>query len=533
MTHDTTSKTVVSALAHAAASHRKTAYIDQGVVYSWQQVDQMATQLAQRLRALGLRQGDRIGIILPNSIEWVVTYFAAAKMGAVVVGLSVRYRDSELDFMLSDSRVSLVLAPRVFSDFDYERYLGAARTRVPTLRHALFVDAAGAMREDSFPALLDAAERAVDAEPGAAANAVPAPDDLLMIIYTSGTTGRPKAAGLTHRSQLASARAQCAHTRLVADDLVQLAMPLNHVGGITCGVLSMLLAGAACELVPAFNPEVVLTMTRQHPPTMLVGVPTMLTLLLMQPTLTEADFSRLRLIIVGGSNVEPALLTRLQTTFPSATIMNLYGLSESSGAIVMTPWQASPKALLQSIGTPLDGAELRVVAPDGRAVASPEIGELWFRGAGVIDAYVGTERDTSAFDADGWLHTGDLGYVDEQGLVHLMGRQKDMFIQGGFNVYPAEVEGVISAHPGVTMAAGIGVPDPVLGEVGRYYVVPRPDVALTESELQVWCRERLADYKVPRQIVIRQQLPLTPAGKIHKAVLRDEAASQAPAAGVA
>jgi fatty-acyl-CoA synthase len=294
------------------------AYIDQGRSYSWQQVDVMASAWAAHLSSLGLRPGERIGIILPNGLPWVLSYLAAAKTGLVVVGLSVRYRDAELDFMLQDSQVKAVLAPREFAGFDYQNYLAQARRRFAALEHLLWVD-------EGFEQALQSGAKVLHEGTG------PAPDDLLMIIYTSGTTGRPKAAGLTHRSQLGSALAQHAHVRAVADDMVQLAMPLNHVGGITCGVLTMLLAGGCCELVPMFSPEAVWKMAQKHPPTWLVGVPTMLTLLLMHPLLAEVDMSRLRLIVVGGSNVEPVLLQRLQQQFPGVSIMNLYGLSETSG----------------------------------------------------------------------------------------------------------------------------------------------------------------------------------------------------------
>ncbi|MEG0936617.1 MAG: class I adenylate-forming enzyme family protein [Comamonas sp.] len=505
----TTPETVAQALAQTVAAYPdKTAYIDQGRSYSWQQVDAMAEAWAHSLFAQGLRRGDRIGIILPNGLPWILTYLAAAKMGAVVVGLSVRYRSTELDFMLQDSAIKAVLAPREMAGFDYVAYLDQARQRFESLQHLLWVDAG---LEQQLQATHESSGYGEGAQP----------DDLLMIIYTSGTTGRPKAAGLTHRSQLGSALAQCSHVCASADDLVQLAMPLNHVGGITCGLLTMLLAGGTCELVPMFSPEVVLQMAQRHPPTWLVGVPTMLTLLLMHPLLPETDLSQLRLIVVGGSNVEPALLSRIQQLFPGVAIMNLYGLSETSGAIVMTPWQASQEALLQSIGKPLAGAEMRVAGVDGAALPPGEVGELWFRGAGVIERYVGQQQDANAF-AGGWLHSGDLGFVDEQGLIYLKGRQKDMFIQGGFNVYPSEVEAVIASYPGVMMVAGIGVADPVLGEVGRYYVVGRPGVVLKEAELLAHCSQHLADYKVPRQLVLRAELPLTPAGKIQKALLRAE-----------
>jgi len=220
--------------------------------------------------------------------------------------------------------------------------------------------------------------------------------------------------------------------------------------------------------------------------------------------------------------VESGLLEQLQRRMPRARIMNLYGLSESSGALVMTPNECDRDHLMHSIGKPLAGAELRVVRRDGVEAAVGEVGELWFRGAGVIPGYIGAAAGADAFDADGWLHTGDLGEVDAQGFIRLRGRAKDMYIQGGYNVYPAEIEDFIGRHPKVLMVAGIGVPDPVLGEIGRYYIVPRPGVELTEREILEHCAGHLADYKIPRQVVLRAELPLTPAGKIQKAALRAE-----------
>ena len=348
------------------------------------------------------------------------------------------------------------------------------------------------------------------------------PGDLVMIIYTSGTTGRPKGAGLTHRSLLASARAQQLHTRVDTGDLTQLGSPLNHVGGITCGVMTFMLGGGTIELVPEFKADIVLDMMLQRPPTLVGGVPTMLTLLLMNARSEHVDLGRVRLVTIGGSNVESALMEQVQQRMPGATIMNLYGLSEASGALVMSPWGATGQELLETIGKPLPGVEVRVRSLDGGIADTSEVGELCFRGAGVIDDYVGQARGNDAFEG-GWLHTGDLGYVDAKGFITLKGRRKDMYIQGGFNVYPAEIENVIARHPKVAMVAGIGVPDAMFGEVGRYYIVPRPDSQLTEDELRQYCREHIADYKVPRQIVLRDTLPLTPAGKIHKAALRGEA----------
>jgi fatty-acyl-CoA synthase len=235
------------------------------------------------------------------------------------------------------------------------------------------------------------------------------------------------------------------------------------------------------------------------------------------------DLSGVRLVITGGANADGELLSRLMAAMPRAAVMNLYGMSESSGALVMTPWDAGRAAVLSSIGRPLPGAEMRVVGSSGADVPAGEVGELWFRGLGVVKGYLGREATEGSFGSDGWLRTGDMGRIDESGFIHLRGRKKDMYIQGGFNVYPAEVENFIASHPHVLMVAGIGVPDPVMGEVGRYYVVLRAGAALTAEDLRTYCAQHLADYKVPRQIVFRDQLPLTTTGKVLKAALRDTA----------
>ncbi|MDF3835255.1 AMP-binding protein [Cupriavidus basilensis] len=527
MTTNPPPATIGAALRQASRQWgQRAAYLCGQQAHRYAEVEAASAQLACGLLGLGLKRGDRIGVIGLNQIEWLQLFYAATRIGVAVVGLSVRYRDNEIEHMLNDSAAKAVFTVPESDGFDFLAMLERLAPRTPGLRHVVRIDAplppdmsSPATGLPRFSALAATARetKALDA-----AEAMVGPDDLAMVIYTSGTTGRPKGAGLTHRSMLASALAQSRHVRTTGADHIQLALPFNHVGGITCGVLNFLLGGGTCELVPAFKADLVLAMMRRHPPTIFSGVPTMATLLLMHPDSARVDFSSVRLVIVGGATGDAALLEQLQARMPQATVMNLYGLSESSGAIVMTPWGAERQDLMQSIGRVLDGAAVRVVTPAGESAAAGEIGELWFRGAGVCPGYVGGAAGADGFDAQGWLHSGDLGYVDERGYIHLKGRKKDMYIQGGFNVYPAEIEGVIARHPAVMMVAGIGVPDPVMGEIGRYYIVPKPGSQVTEPEIRAYCAARLADYKVPRQVVLRDALPLTPAGKIHKAALRAE-----------
>lgn len=493
------------------------AYIDNGTRYQISQVDTVTDQIAAGLLGLGLSRGDRLAIVGLNQIEWLQVFYAAARIGVAVVAMSVRHRDSEFKTMLGDSRVSAVATLRRCDGFDFVSLIEELRPELPNLRHVIGIDGAA-------PGTIDLASlacTAVDREALDYAASLVSPDDLAMVIYTSGTTGRPKGAALTHRTMLMAAHSQAEHIRASPSDVVQLAMPFNHVGGITCGVLTMLIGGGVCELVPAFKADTVLSMMAKSPPTIVIGVPTMLTLLHMSLETIPVDLSSVRLVITGGSNADSTLLAKLRDKLPGATVMNLYGLSEASGALAMTPWEATSQELTDSIGRPLPGVQMRVVDADDRDVAPGAVGELLFRGLGVVASYIGG-APADSFAAGGWLRTGDLAYVDPSGLLHLRGRKKEMYIQGGFNIYPVEVEGLISKHPKVLMVAGIGVPDPVLGEVGRFYVVPKPGCDVSEQDIRTYCGAHLADYKIPRQIVIRASLPLTLAGKIHKAALRDE-----------
>ncbi|SCK25878.1 fatty-acyl-CoA synthase [Variovorax sp. HW608] len=510
--------TLYAALQDAAQRYPGVAaYIDSDQAHRFAEMQAAADLLATAMLRLGLSRGDRIAILAYNQIEWLQLFFAAARIGVAVVALSPRYRDAEIEYMLADSRVRAVFTMSRAEDFDYLAMFEHLSARLSELRDVIAI---GGVRFRELAAVAPDPFRLASAAQDVS------PDDLAMVIYTSGTTGRPKGCALTHASLLASARAQARHTRIQPGELLQLSNPLNHVGGITCGVLSQMVAGGSCELVPVFKAKTVLDMIRRRPPAILVGVPTMMTLLLTHPEAPQIDLNTVRLIITGGSNVDQTLLSHLRQRMPRATVMNLYGLSEASGALVMTPWACSDRNLMETIGTALQGAEVRITDPGGRALSPGQIGELQFRGLGVVRDYIGAASNPDAF-AGGWLRTGDLGSMDERGYITLKGRMKDMYIQGGFNVYPAEVEALIATHPNVLMVAGIGIPDPVLGEVGRYFVIPKEGCQLDAAEIVAWCTGKIADYKLPRQVELRTQLPLTPAGKIHKAQLRAETAQSA------
>ena len=512
--------TVGQALSEAVRlSPEGVGFVFQGREITFSEMDERSDRVACGLLGLGIQKGDRIGIVGLNQPEWLYLYFAAAKIGAVIVGLSVRYRDTEFEYILNHSQTRMVATLKAIPGMDYSDFFSGFRPKIPSVEHFAFIGGEGFSGSTTLDALL-----AAEADTGALENAKAAvtPDDLVMIIYTSGTTGKPKGAAISHKSQLASARAQGEHTRISPADVVPQALPFNHVGGITCGILTTLLGRGKSILIPMFDPAQVIELAATNGATIMPGVPTMHTLVLMNEAIAAWDTSRIRIVITGGSNAEPALLEKLYKTFPNATVMNLYGLSESSGAVVLSPWDSDFDTTVKSIGKPIGDFQVRVVDDEGNELPRGETGELCFKGDAVVASYFRGEAETAAAFADGWLKTGDMGYLDENGYIVLMGRKKEMFLQGGFNVYPVEVENLLTRHPKVLMAAGIGVPDPVLGEVGRYYIVPAPNADPTVDEIIAYCKEHLADYKVPKQVVFRDELPLTPVGKIMKSVLKKE-----------
>ena len=516
--------TIGEALHAAARAHpTRRGWACSGEEITFAQMHERTRRLATGLLSLGIGRGDRIALNAPNVTAWVEVYLAAASIGAVVVGLNVRYRSSELAHILEQSGASAVVTVPELGDTDYVKLIGGLG--IESLRHVVTIGAGGDLTLDEL--------RAHEPDEGrfaAAAEAV-SPDDPVMIIYTSGTTGQPKGATLTHRSQLAAARAQVEHCRMDADDVLPVALPLNHVGGITCGVMTCLLARACCVLIPAFGKAAIHDAFERFRPTIWMGVPTMHTVLLGGAQFSGLDTASVRLVISGGANADPALLERLQSGFPNATVMNLYGASETSGATVMSPWDSDFDSTVRSVGRAIGDARIKIVDRRGQPLPAGESGEVCIAAASLAHGYHEMPEATAMAFRDGWFHTGDLGSLDDRGYLTLRGRTKELFIQGGYNVYPVEVENVLLAHPAVQICAGIGVPDRVLGETGRYYVVAAAESPPTADELIEHCRQRLADYKVPREIVFRTQLPLTPTGKVRKAVLMEEARAD-PAAGV-
>lgn len=513
------SRTIGAKIKEAVQRHPDKIFLYEGDrTLTFKQLDEMTDRIASGLLNQGLKRGDHIALLMLNQIEWILTFFAAAKIGVGVVALSPRYRETELSYMLNHSEAKAVVSISQFADFNYATMFENLRKKLNTVESYYFFGE-GFEGSLSYEKLLDSANVDTLAE----AKEKVEEDDLSIMIFTSGTTGKPKGVIITHKSILASADAQAKHFQVTERDLAIGSLPFNHVGGVTCTIMVALLTCSSITLVPFFNPKHVLSSIERYKATILGAVPTMYLMLFAEDKAMDTNYDSLRLAIIGGSNVEPDLADKINTIIRNASLVNLYGLSESSGACVLSKPSDSLTKVQTTIGVPIGDFEMKVVDTDRNPLPVGEAGELAIRGDCVAKGYYRDKKKTrETFTEEGWLFTGDIVQQDEEGYLSYKGRLQEMFIQGGFNVYPIEVENVITTNDKVQMAAGFGIPDQFLGEIGIYYVVPAAGEKITPEEVIAYCENRLADYKVPRQVIIADSLPMTPAGKINKSQLKKD-----------
>lgn len=511
--------TVPSVLDHRATATPDSPFIEfNGESISYSELSIRVDRVATAWLQSGLSHGDRVAIASRNSVDWLVTYLATARIGAVLVTLSVMYREREFTHMLGQSGARLLVCEATVAGFDFQDFLSELQPRIPTVTEYVFL---GTSRPSFGRGWDEVAATPADVEAVAAAFEAVRPDDPAVILYTSGTTGQPKGATLTHRSLLASAIGQVERYDQGPSDNMLGVMPFNHVGGLTCSFGSSLVAGGTLTLLPAFHPDLVAEMIANRPITLFAGVPTMYTMILASESFADVDTSTVRTCVVGGSNLEPTLARRVRSAFPKARLSNLYGLSETSGASVISHPDDDAHTVDTTIGTPIGDVEARIVDEAGSPVGNGTEGELQLRGSCIATGYWDMPDQTrAAFVDDGWLATGDMGTISDTGHISIHGRKKEMYVRGGYNVYPAEIENVLSTHPSVALCAVIGYPDATFGEKGCAFIVPAPGHDFDPSELTRLCEEQLAAYKVPDKFEVVDALPMTPAGKIRKAELK-------------
>ncbi|WP_328477931.1 long-chain fatty acid--CoA ligase [Streptomyces sp. NBC_00377] len=481
----------------ARKTPHRTALVHGGQSTDYRTLYARTTRLAHALRLRGLRRGDRIAYLGPNHPSYLETLFAAGTLGAVFVPLNTRLAGPEIAYQLADSGAKvLVYGPG---------HAGLVAGLPGNTDVRTYVEV-GAEYEE---ALTSAPAEPID-EPVA-------PDDTCIIMYTSGTTGRPKGAMLTHGNLTWNAINVLVDTDLIADERALVSAPLFHTAGLNMLTLPVLLKGGTCVLVDAFDPQGTFDLIEEHRITFMFGVPAMFDQVARHPRWKDADLSSLRILTCGGSPVPTPLIAAYQER--GLTFLQGYGMTEASpGTLFLDAEHAVSKA--GSAGVPHFFSDVRVLRPDLSPVDVDETGEVVVRGPHVMPGYWGLPEETAASFADGWFRSGDAARIDEDGYVHIVDRIKDMIISGGENIYPAEIEDLLLAHPDVVECAVIGVPDDKWGEVPRAVVVPREGARLDPDEVLASLAGRLAKYKIPKSVVLADDLPRTASGKLLKSRVR-------------
>jgi fatty-acyl-CoA synthase len=509
--------TVGGILLEAAAAHPDHPALVEGVAdtggrrrWTYAELAEAATRAACALRAR-FEPGERVALWSPNVPEWVILEFGAGLAGLTLVAVNPVFRAPELRYVLAQSRSSGLLFVPTWRGESLADRLAEIRDDLPELRTVIDVhDWAGFV------------DQAVDADRLPSVD----PTDLAQIQYTSGTTGNPKGAALTHRSITNNARLMGGRMALYSEDVWVNTMPMFHTGGCVVPTLGTVQVGATHVLAPGFDPGLILQLVEEERATTGLFVPTMLIALLEHESVTTRQLGTLRTLASGASVVPPELVRRVDEVM-GAPVQIMYGQTESSPVITFGYLDDSPEDVAETIGRPLPQTEVAIVDPErGDVCDLGQQGEICTRGYLVMDGYFDLPEATAqAIDDEGWLHTGDLGTMDERGYLRITGRLKDMIIRGGENISPREIEDVLFTHPDVLEVAVFGVPDERWGEIVAAAVRTAPGTAPDPAELVAFCRSSLSPHKAPRRWAFVEEFPLTPSGKIRKFVLRDRVTS--------
>jgi fatty-acyl-CoA synthase len=491
----------------------------QGLRYTWTELNDAVDELACGLIAAGLRKGDRVGIWSPNCAEWALVQYATAKIGVILVNINPAYRTSELQYALRQSGCRMLIAAPAFKTSDYRAMVAEVRDDLPALERVVFLEGS------DWDELLAGAS-SVSMSDLRARSAELTGADPINIQYTSGTTGFPKGATLTHRNILNNGYFVGEGVHYSEEDRVCIPVPFYHCFGMVMGNLACSSHGAAMVIpAPAFDAEATLGAVAGERCTSLYGVPTMFIAMLALPDFGSYDLESLRTGIMAGSPCPVEVMKRVIERMHMSEVGICYGMTETSPVSTQTAVDDPLEKRVGTVGRVGPHLEVRVASPDtGQTVARGEPGELCTRGYSVMRGYwEDEERTAEAIDADGWMHTGDLATMDDDGYLNIVGRIKDLVIRGGENVYPREVEEFLYSHPDIADVQVIGVPDERYGEELMAWVIPRDGASLDEEAVRAFCRGKIAHYKVPRYVKLADAFPMTVTGKVQKFKMREQA----------
>ena len=513
--------TIPSTLARAARMWSDVSALEDGdKTFTFRELEAAVQEASRAFIASGVERGDRVAIWAPNSWRWEIAALGLQCAGAVLVTLNTRFKASEAAYVLEKSGAKMLFTMGDFLGMNYADAI--AEENLPELQGTILIEGESANAE-SWDGFLARAANATPAQAQARADEV-TPDDLSDFIFTSGTTGNPKAVMTAHGQNLKVFDVWGRCVGLVPGDRYLIIMPFFHSFGYKSGWLACIIHGATALPEPVFDVGPVLERIQREKITVMPGSPTIYQSMLTFPDRDQYDTSSLRLAVTGGAAVPVELVHRMRTELGFQDVITAYGLTESSGTVTACELGDDDETIATTCGKPIPDTETKCVDADGKEVPAGEPGEIWTRGYHVMRGYWGDEAETAkAIDSDGWLHTGDVGVFDERGYLRITDRIKDMFIMGGFNVYPAEVENLLFQHDEIATAAVIGVPDERMGEVGMAFVVPVPGASLDADGLVAWSRDNMANYKVPRFFEVIDELPANASGKTLKNDLRERA----------
>lgn len=508
----------------------------QNIRWTYRQYQQKVNALALALHALGIGKGDRVGIWAPNCFEWCLTQFATAKLGAIMVCINPAYRAYELEYALNKSGCKAIVSADTFKASDYLAMLselspeieqcepGALQSaKLPQLTTVIHLGNEHIPGMYQFAELLaahvDDDKTILDEIAGSLASS-----DSINIQFTSGTTGNPKGATLTHSNIFNNGRNVGLGMRLSADDKLCIPVPLYHCFGMVMGNLACISSGAAAVFPnDAFEPLATLEAVQQEQCTALHGVPTMFIAELDHPQFADFDLRSLRTGIMAGSPCPVEVMKRVIADMHMAEVLIAYGQTETSPVNHMTLAEDPIEKRVSTVGRAAPQLEIKLIEADGETCAIGEKGEICCRGYSVMRGYwEDEERTAETIDPAGWLHSGDIGIMDDEGYVEVVGRSKDMIIRGGENVYPSEVEQFLYTHPAIQDVQVFGVPDDKYGEEICAWVQVRDQQSLSADAIKAFCKDKIAHYKVPRYVKVVDEYPMTVTGKIQKFIMRDE-----------
>jgi acyl-CoA synthetase (AMP-forming)/AMP-acid ligase II len=494
---------------------------DGAVDLSYAELARDAQAFGAALVGTGVEPGDRVAIWCGNCAEWIVAALGLFAAGAVLVPVNTRFKGAEAADILSRSGARVLVTVTDFLGTDYVAMLESTGAALPALETIVVARGTASSRGAAWRGFIASAkpESLVEVQRRSAALG---PDDPSDILFTSGTTGVPKGVVMTHGRTLAVATDWVAMTGLRAGDVYLQVNPYFHMFGLKAGILASVASGATMLPEPVFDVDRALARVASDRVTVLPGPPTLYQSILDHPDRTRHDLTTLRVAVTGAADIPVELVRRVHDELPFSNVVTGYGLTEG-GTACATSADDDAEVIATTVGRPRPGFEVRIAGEGGRDAETGQAGEVLLRGGSIMAGYLDNPEETAkVLDADGWLRTGDLGVLDDAGRLRIVGRIKDMFIVGGFNAYPAEIENALLRHPAVVQAAVIGIPDQRLGEVGMAFVVVSGEVS--GEDVIGWSRNNMANYKVPRVVEIVDALPLNATGKVMKETLREGAA---------